>query len=356
MRFVIHRLSLTLLRAYMSTESNPISPPPQSVGSQVSWLGLHRKQNQFGTYAGLTAVLLGMVLLFSSLSSYFFSAATFVAIANEIPALLVMAVGMTFVLIIAGIDLSVGSVLALSAAATANAILQWHWGATAAASLGLVVGLTCGAITGWISVAWRLPSFIVSLGMLEAVRGAAFVLTDSHTQYVGAAISGLAVPWIGGVCSAFFIAVVLVVLAQLILVRTVFGRYVVGIGTNEEAMRLAGINPNPIRVAVFAATGLLAGFAGLMQAARMEAADPNAGTGIELQVIAAVVIGGTSLMGGRGSVINTFFGVLIIAVLEAGLAQVGVSDPSKRIITGAVIVVAVIIDTLRQRREAGARG
>ena len=115
-------------------------------------------------------------------------------------------------------------------------------------------------------------------------------------------------------------------------------------------MRLAGINPSPIRIAVFAATGLLAGFAGLMQSARLEAADPNAGTGIELQVIAAVVIGGTSLMGGRGSVINTFFGVLIIAVLEAGLAQIGVSDPSKRIITGCVIVVAVIIDTVRQRR------
>jgi ribose transport system permease protein len=293
-----------------------------------------------------------MVIFFGSRSEYFFSAATFLAIANEIPALLVMAVGMTFVLIIAGIDLSVGSVLALSAAAAANAILQWHWAPLPAAFLGLAVGLACGALTGWISVFWRLPSFIVSLGMLEAVRGGAYVLTDSRTQYVGNAMAGLAVPWLAGVSTAFFIAVALVVVAQIVLTRTVFGRYVVGIGTNEEAMRLAGINPNPIRVAVFAATGLLAGLAGLMQSARLEAADPNSGTGIELQVIAAVVIGGTSLMGGRGSVINTFFGVLIIAVLEAGLAQIGVSDPSKRIITGCVIVVAVIIDTLRQKRSA----
>ena len=108
----------------------------------------------------------------------------------------------------------------------------------------------------------------------------------------------------------------------------------------------------PVRIIVFALTGLLAGLAGLMQSARLEAADPNAGTGMELQVIAAVVIGGTSLMGGRGSVVTTAFGVLIIAVLEAGLAQVGASEPSKRIITGCVIVAAVIVDTLRQRRAA----
>ena len=305
---------------------------------------------QFGTYVGLTSVLIGMVLLFGWMSEYFISVETFVTIANEIPALAVMAIGMTFVLIIAGIDLSVGSVLAFSAAVTTNAILQWKWGVPAAAVLGLTTGLLCGAVTGAVSVAWRLPSFIVSLGMLEAVRGGAYLVTDSRTQYVGDAISGLAKPWIGGISSAFILALLLVVIAQLILSRTVFGRYAVGIGTNEEAMRLAGVDPRPFRVIIFAVTGLLAGLAGLMQSARLEAADPNAGSGIELQVIAAVVIGGTSLMGGRGSVVNTFFGVLIIAVLEAGLAQVGASDPTKRIITGCVIVVAVVIDTLRQRR------
>ncbi|AMM25285.1 ABC transporter permease [Variovorax sp. PAMC 28711] len=325
------------------TEAVPETQTP-SAGSVL--------RGQLGTYLGLAIVLLGMIALFGSLSEYFLSRETFVTIANEVPALLVMSIGMTFVLIIAGIDLSVGSVLALSAAATAAAILQWHWSVPAAAALGLATGLACGAVTGAVSVAWRLPSFIVSLGMLEAVRGGAYLVTDSRTQYVGDAISGLAAPWIGGISAAFVLAVVLVVIAQAVLTRTVFGRYVVGIGTNEEAMRLAGIDPRPIRVIVFAVTGLLAGLAGLMQSARLEAADPNAGVGIELQVIAAVVIGGTSLMGGRGSVINTFFGVLIIAVLEAGLAQIGASEPSKRIITGCVIVVAVVIDTLRQRRAA----
>ncbi len=311
-------------------------------------------KGQLGTYLGLTVVLVGMVALFDSLSEYFLTRETFISIANEIPALAVMAVGMTFVLIIAGIDLSVGSVLALSAAVTAAAILEWKLSVPVAAALGLATGLVCGTVTGAVSVAWRLPSFIVSLGMLEAVRGGAYLVTDSRTQYVGDAISGLAAPWIGGISAAFVLAVVLVVVGQLVLTRTVFGRHVVGIGTNEEAMRLAGIDPRLIRIIVFAVTGLLAGLAGLTRGpdavGTARSGRPECGRGIELQVIAAVVIGGTSLMGGRGSVVNTFFGVLIIAVLEAGLAQVGASEPSKRIITGAVIVVAVIIDTLRQRR------
>ncbi len=130
-----------------------------------------------GTYIGLIVVLIAMVALFSSLSDYFFTKDTLLSIANEIPALAVMAVGMTFILIIAGIDLSVGSVLALSAAAAAAAMLQWEWGPWGAAVLGLLVGVVCGTITGGISVAWQLPSFIVSLGMLEAVRGGAYLVT-----------------------------------------------------------------------------------------------------------------------------------------------------------------------------------
>ena len=329
------------------------APPPSAAAaaSAASQASSGRMQ-VWGTYVGLFLVLAAMVALFSFLSEYFWSTETFVTIANEIPALAVMAVGMTFVLILAGIDLSVGSVLALSAAVAAQAILVWGLNPWAAGALGLLCGLLCGAVLGSISVVWRLPTFIVSLGMLEALRGAAYLVTDSRTQYVGDAISGLAAPIAAGVSAAFVIAIVVVALGQIVLTRTVFGRYVVGIGTNEEAMRLAGIDPRPIRILVFALTGLLAGLAGLMQSARLEAADPNAGSGMELQVIAAVVIGGTSLMGGRGSVIATFFGVLIIAVLEAGLAQIGASEPAKRIITGAVIVVAVIIDTVRQRRAA----
>jgi ribose transport system permease protein len=143
--------------------------------------------------------------------------------------------------------------------------------------------------------------------------------------------------------------VIVVLLAQLVLTRTVFGRYVIAVGSNEEAVELSGINVSRIKMAVFGLAGLLAGLGGLFHVGYLQSADPNAGIGLELSAIAAVVIGGTSLSGGKGSVINTFLGVLIIAILQTGLAQIGASEPSKRVITGLVIVAAVIIDVYRNR-------
>lgn len=306
----------------------------------------------FGNYVGLIAALALMVVLFGSLSEYFFSAETFVTIANDIPAIAVTAVGMTFVLIIAGIDLSVGSVMALTAAIAGIAMVQWEWPLYLAVVVAMLVGTVAGLLNGAISVGWRIPSFIVTLGMLEVARGAAYIATDSRTQYIGEAVEWLSAPMFGGVSPAFLIAIVIVIVAHLVLTRSVFGRYMIGIGTNEEAMRLAGVDPRPIKIAVYAILGALAGLAGIMQSSRLEAADPNAGIGAELVVIASVVIGGTSLMGGRGSVISTFFGVLVISVLEAGLAQIGASEPTKRIITGCVIIAAVILDMYRERSRS----
>lgn len=299
---------------------------------------------------GLPLALLVLVLGFGFTSEYFFSRDTFIAIANDIPALLVMSVGMTYVLVIGGIDLSVGSVLALAGGLSAVAMQSWGWSIPAAMSLGLACGILCGSVTGLISVAWRVPSFIVSLGMLEVARGSAYLVTDSRTQYIGGSIGTLSAPLWFGISPAFLLAIAIVIASHVVLRRSVFGRYLVGIGTNEEAMRLAGVDPRPLKVIVFALMGALAALAGLMQVSRLEAADPNAGVGMELQVIASVVIGGTSLMGGRGSVLNTLFGVLIVAVLEAGLAQVGASDPAKRVITGCVIIIAVLLDVYRNRQ------
>lgn len=304
-------------------------------------------------YLGLVLVLVGMVIFFSFFSKYFFSLRTFSTIANQIPALTVMAVGMTFVMIIGGIDLSVGSVLALCGGVLSLAMVDWQWGFIPAATLGLSVGFLCGMVNGLISVTWSVPSFIVTLGMLEIARGSAYLATGSRTEYIGDSVAFISNPAIAGISPAFLIAILIVALGQVVLSYTVFGRHMIGIGTNEEAMRLAGIRTRPTKTAVFALMGLLSAVAAGFQVSRLEAADPNAAAGMELQVIAAVVIGGTSLMGGRGSVINTFIGVLIISVLEAGLAQVGASDPAKRIITGIVIVIAVIVDMYRNRMSAG---
>ena len=301
-------------------------------------------------YIGLVGVLIALVLFFSSMSEHFFTLATFATVANQIPDLAVIAVGMTFVLIIAGIDLSVGSVMAFAAAALGVVMVDWGWYPWTGALLSMALGMGCGLVNGVVSVGWNVPSFIVTLGMLEIARGGAYLVTDSQTKYIGSAIESVGAPIEGiGLSPAFFVAVAVVLVAQTVLSRTVFGRYMIAIGTNEQAVRLSGIDPRPTKIAVFAILGVLSGLGGVFSASRLAAADPNGGIGLELAAIASVVIGGTSLMGGRGSVVSSFFGVLITAVLQSGLAQVGASEPTKRVITGSVIVVAVILDAYRHR-------
>lgn len=300
-------------------------------------------------YLGMALALGVLVAAFGVLTEHFLSAPTLRTIASQVPGAIILAVGMTYVLIIAGIDLSVGSVLALSSAVLGVSIVQYRWPVPLAIAACLGVGLVCGLINGLVTVRWRLPSFIVTLGMLEMARGGTYLVTRSQTQYIGSPIEFIAEASILGVPVPFLVALGIVALGQLVLSRTVFGRHMVAIGTNEEVVRLAGIDPRPIKVAVFVICGLLASVAAILHTSRLASADPNAGGGFELEAIAAVVIGGTSLMGGRGSVVRSFFGVLIISVLGSGLAQVGASEPTKRLITGCVIVLAVILDHYRQR-------
>ncbi|MBN1362206.1 MAG: ABC transporter permease [Sedimentisphaerales bacterium] len=302
-----------------------------------------------GDYLGMVVALLALVIVFSLSAKNFFTATTFRTIANQIPDTTIVAVGMTFVLIIAGIDLSVSSVLALAGAVLGIVLVNWGWPLPLAIVVCLVVGLVCGAVNGLVVVRWRLPSFIVTLGMLEAARGAAYRVTQSRTIYVGGPLEAITDTTILGLSLPLIGAILIVVVGQLVLSRTVFGRYLIAIGTNEEAVRLSGIDPRPYKVAVFLLCSSLAAVAAVIRAARMSSANPNAAIGFELEVIAAVVIGGTSLMGGRGSVVRSFFGVLIIAVLGAGLAQIGAQEHTKRLISGCVIVLAVILDQYRRR-------
>ncbi len=300
-------------------------------------------------YIGMALALALLLVIFGLSTQNFFTLTTFRAIANQVPDITIVAVGMTFVLIIAGIDLSVGSVMALAGAVLGLFLVKFNFPLPAAIAVCLVVGILCGTANGLVIIRWKLPAFIVTLGMLEIARGTTYLITKSRTIYIGGPVEVIAETSILGLSLPFIIAVAIVVAGQLVLSRTVFGRYLIAIGTNEEAVRLSGIDPRPLKLAVFALCGFLTSIAAVIHTARLSSAIPNTGNGLELKAIAAVVIGGTSLMGGRGSVVSSFFGVLIIAVLGTGLAQIGAQDSTKQIITGCVIVAAVILDHYRHR-------
>lgn len=304
-------------------------------------------------YIAMIAVLGLLILAFGMRSHRFLMVETFQNIANQIPALLLASVGMTYVLIIGGIDLSVGSVLSLGGVvicylmAPRGDVPGYPAWIAIAACLG--VGLVCGLLNGALTVGWCLPSFIVTLGMLQFARGLTYDVSDSKTIFIGSEIAGLDAIRVFGLSLPFLIALAVVIVGQWVLSCTVFGRYMIAIGTNEEAVRLSGIRTWPVKVTVFALCGFLASLAAVMDVSRRESADPNMSKGFELEVIAAVVIGGTSLMGGRGSVIRSFLGALIISVLGAGLSVIDVRESRKLMVTGTVIVAAAVLDYYRQR-------
>ncbi|MDM3872618.1 ABC transporter permease [Porticoccus sp. W117] len=313
----------------------------------MNWVKKHLEENFIITS------LIALVLLFSIITPNFFSLTTLSTVLNQLPALTVITVGMTLVLIVGGIDLSVGSILGLSAAIVGAASISLGLPIWAACLLGITAGALCGAVNGIITSYFALPSFIVTLGMLEIARGLAYTTTASQTLYIGPQIQSIAFPMASsGVSVALIIAICIVAGAHYLLTRTIFGRYITAIGTNETAARLSGIETKPYRAIVLMISGAMAGLGGVFSAAYLGASDPNAGLGLELSAIAAAVIGGTSLMGGRGSVIGAFLGVLIIAVLQNGLAQIGATEPTKRLITGSVIIIAVLFDRWRSKHSS----
>jgi ribose transport system permease protein len=304
-----------------------------------------------GEWQGLLGALAVLVAAFSLLTSHFFSWTTLLALANQAPEILLLSTGMTLVVITGGIDLSVGSVLALSAAVAGVCLVEWQLALPVAVAAALAVGIICGWVNGWLSTHWRLPSFIATLAMLEMARGATYLVSESQTRYLGARLDGIGGEALAGLRFPVLAAVLVVIAAHLMLTRSVLGRQIFAVGANDEAARLAGIDTHGVRVIAFAASGALAGLAAIAQAARLSASDPNAGIGLELEAIAAVVIGGASLSGGRGSVLASAIGAMVMAVVGAGLAQMGVQEPTRRLTTGAVIVVAATIDIWRRRRR-----
>ena len=301
-------------------------------------------------YGGMVGALALLLLFFGLTTDRFFTLSNFQTISNQIPPAIIVAVGMTFVLLIGGIDLSVGSVLALCSAVLSVCLLRLEWPLLLAILACVATGLAVGLVNGAIITKWSLPSFIVTLAMLEAARGLTFMVTDSQTQYVGSAIDPVRDANVFGLSLTFIVAIAIACAGQLVLSHTALGRRIVAVGYREEVAYLSGINPKRVKLLVFAACGALVGIGAVIHTSRLSASDPNTGVGFELEAIAAVVIGGTSLSGGRGSVMRSLFGVLVIALLGSGLAQAGAQEHTKRLISGLVIVAAVILD--RYRRSA----
>ena len=304
--------------------------------------------------AGIGIALLALIAFFSLTTEFFLSANNVTNILTQVTINLILAVGMTFVILIGGIDLSVGSVMAFAAVLAGQAITLPELGPVTLIGLaclaGLGGGLLCGVLNGAISAFWGLPSFIITLGMLNVARGAALQISDAQTIYsFPPAFEAFGSALIWGIPLVFLVALAITLIAWFVLNLTVFGRLLYALGNNEEAVRLAGHPVFRLKVAAFTISGLTAGIAAIVYMARLNVASPIAGVGFELNAIAAVIIGGTSLSGGRGSVIGTLLGAFIIGVLANGLILIGLSDFVRQMITGLVIVVAVILDHYRAR-------
>ena len=265
----------------------------------------------------------------------------------------ILAIGQTFVIITAGIDLSVGSLIELTGVVMASFANASHLEGPVLVIATLLVGLGVGCAAGFINavpvVKLNLPPFITTLAMMLMARGLAFKLAFDGIG-TGFLFEGLLKPiGLPGLPIAVLWMAVLVAVFAIVLTRTKFGRYVFAIGGNEEAARLAGINVGRVKTLVYVISGGCAAVAGLLLMSRFQSGSPNTGIGSELQSIAAVVVGGTSLAGGRGSVVATFFGALLIGVLNNVMNLLGIESYTQDIVLGAVILIAVIVDELRKR-------
>ncbi|PSJ30197.1 sugar ABC transporter permease [Streptosporangium nondiastaticum] len=293
--------------------------------------------------------LIALVVVMAVLSRDFLNGQNLLNVGVQASVTAILAFGVTFVIVSAGIDLSVGSVAALSATVVAWCATKEGLPVWLSVLLGLAVGAAAGLVSGALVAYGRLPAFIATLAMLSVGRGLALVISGGSPIAFPSALGGL-----GGTLGGWLPVPVLVLaatgaLAALVLARTYTGRAMFAIGGNEEAARLSGIDVRRRKLVIYALSGLFAAVAGIVLAARLTSAQPQAAVGYELDAIAAVVIGGASLSGGSGKASGTLIGALILAVLRNGLNLLSVSAFWQQVATGLVIALAVLLDTLRRR-------
>jgi ribose transport system permease protein len=302
--------------------------------------------------AGMLPVLIVICIFFAVLTPNFLTENNIVNVVRQASINIVLAAGMTFVILTGGIDLAVGSVLGFTAviAVVVSLLPNFSWAAVPAA---LLAGLIVGVLTGMTVAYLGLPPFIVTLGTYTAIRGAAYLAAGGTTvinskidfAWVGNGYFG-PIPWL------VIIALLTIAVSAFILHGTVLGVHVYAVGGNPQAARLTGIPVSMILIFVYGVSGLLSGLGGAMSASRLYSAQGQLGIGYELDAIAAVILGGTSFSGGIGTVFGTLIGALIIAVLNNGLTLLNVSFYWQLVIKGAVIILAVTLDKLRTRGQA----
>jgi len=297
-------------------------------------------------------ILIGLCLLLSLLSKRFLTFSNLLNVALQTSIVAITAIGMTFAILTGGIDLSVGSIVALASALSAGLIVKQGLPTYPAMGLALVVGVSLGAVNGLLIVKGHLPPFVATLAMMAAGRGLTLVYTRGWTIPIMVEEFTF---WGTGNLGPFPVPVVILtiifVIAYLTLNYTRFGLYVYAIGGNEEAARLAGVNIDLIKMAVYTISGFTAALAGIITAARLWSAQPNVAAGLELDAIAGPVLGGTSLFGGVGSVGGTIVGTLIIGALNNGLNLLEISSYYQKIIKGIAFILAVVLDVYTKKRR-----
>lgn len=299
---------------------------------------------------GLFIVFGIICLLISLITPQFLTISNWTIIVTQVSINALLAFGVTFVIITGGIDLSLGSIVAVSGVTSAMLAHPDSYPVLLPIFMGLLAGLLMGAFNGFIITKSKIAPFIVTLGTMTIGRGLALILSDGRpVSNLSDSFNFLGSGTVLGIPVLILIFILVFALCSIILNKTVLGRYIYAVGGNEQAARASGINVDRVKLAVYSISGLLAGLAGILLASRITTGQPNAGAGFELDAIAAVVIGGTSTSGGKGSMAGTLIGVLLIGVINNGLDLLNVTSYYQQVVMGIIIIGAVVLDSLNQK-------
>lgn len=305
----------------------------------------------FKTNIGILIVLLVIVVALSVLSPVFMTSNNLLSVGRQMFSNICLSLGMTLVIITGGIDLSVGAIVALSGVTSVGLVINGGWSVAPAVFAGILIGTLCGIMNGCIITWLKVPAFIVTMAMMNVARGAAYIYTGGTAIRIQSvdAFTQLGVGRFLNIPYQIYYAVILVVIFTIVLNKTKFGTYVFATGGNRQAARLSGINTDRIERITYTLSGTMAGITGVILSARMYSAQPSVGNGLELDAIAACVLGGVSMSGGMGRITGTIIGAIIIGLINNGLNLMGVNSYWQLVAKGMIILLAITIDALKNK-------